>query len=278
MVIAAAEQYVPEAQRLIHDDLAVQFLPLNLRLTVQACRWRPVRNLLINVTDKQAPGVWGGTLCRKRYADDQVSDAIKAGISQVVVLGAGMDTRAYRLVTPAGASCFEIDLPANIADKRARLHAIYGQVPEHVTLLPVDFETQEMSEALVGNGFDLSQPAMFVWEAVTQYLTEDGVRKTLAFLAKAVTGSRLVFTYLRKDFLDGTNFYGGERMYQRFVIKYRVWHWGIDPQQVDGLLREYGWAEREQVGTSEYLARYVAATGRDLPVTEAERFVLAEKL
>lgn len=278
MVIAAVEQHVPDPQRLIHDGLAMRFLPLNMRLAVRACRWRPMRTMLIDFTEKRAPAVWGGTLCRKRYADDQVSEAIEAGVSQIVLLGAGMDTRVYRLAAPAGVPSFEIDLPANIADKRARLQAIYGHVPEHVTLIPVDFETQDLGEALVGNGFDISRPAMFVWEAVTQYLTEAGVRTTLAFLAKAATESRLIFTYLRKDFVDGSNFYGAERMYQQFVRKYRVWHWGIYPEHVDGLLREYGWAEREQVGRDEYVTRYVKPAGRDMPVTEVERFVLAEKL
>lgn len=278
MVIAAGEHYAPAAQRLIDDELAVRFLPLNLRLAVQACRWRPIRNMLFDFTEKQAPGVWGGTLCRKRYADERLFEAISAGITQVVVLGAGMDTRVYRLAAPSGVSCFEIDLPANIAHKRGRLQAIYGRVPEHVTLIPVDFETQDVGEELAGNGFDVSKPAMFVWEAVTQYLTEYGIRRTFAMLARAATGSRLIFTYVRKDFLDGTNRYDAESVYERFVVKYGVWHWGIDPVNVDGLLREYGWAEREQVGRDEYVVRYVKPAGRDLPVTEIERFVFAEKL
>lgn len=277
MVIAAGEQYVPEAQRLLHDELAVQFLPPNLRLVVRACRWRFVRNMLINLTEKQAPGVWGGTLCRKRYAEEKVSGAVQTGIRQVVVLGAGMDTGVYRLPALAGVACFEIDLPANIVDKRARLQAIYGQVPEHVTLLPVDFETQDLSAALANNGFDISKPAMFVWEAVTQYLSEDSVHAMLSYLGKAATGSQLIFTYVRKDFLDGTNFYDSERLHHQFVTKYGVWHWGIEPADVDDLLRECGWTEREQVGRAEYLARYVEPTGRDLPVAEIERFVFAEK-
>jgi methyltransferase (TIGR00027 family) len=278
MVIAACEHYVPEPQRLIHDELAVRFLPLNLRLAVQACRWRPIRNVLINFTEKQAPGIWGGTLCRKRYADERVAEAMRAGITQVVVLGAGMDTRVYRLAAPSGVSCFEIDLPENVANKRGRLQANYGRVPEHVTLIPVDLETQDVGEELAVNGFDVSKTAMFVWEAVTQYLTTDGVRETFAMLAKAVTGSRLIFTYVRTDFLDGANLYGADSVYERFVVKYGVWHWGIDPADIDGLLREYGWTEREQVGRDEYVARYVKPSGRDLPVTEIERFVFAEKL
>lgn len=277
MVIVATEQYVPEHQRLIHDELAVRFLPPHLRLTARACRWRFLRDLMVNATAKRAPGMWGGVLCRKRYADDQVAEAVDAGIGQVVILGAGLDTRAYRLVAPVGVPAFEIDLPANIADKRTRLQRIYRRMPEHVSLIPVDFETQDLGDALAANGFEVERPAMFVWEAVTQYLTEDAVRATLAFLSKAAGGSRLIFTYLRKDFLDGTNLSGAEEMYQEFVIKHRVWHFGVAPEHVDDLLRGYGWDEREQVGGSEYLERYVWPAGRDLPVSEIERFVLAEK-
>ncbi len=278
MVIAAAEQHHPEAQRLLSDELAIRLLPPGLRLTARACRWRFVRNFLINATDKKAPGMWGGMLCRKRYADDKVTEAVDAGIGQVVILGAGLDTRAYRLAAPAGVPTFELDLPANIAGKQERLRAIYGGVPEHVTLIPVDFETGDLADSLAANGFRTESPAMFVWEAVTQYLTEDGVRRTLAFLAKAAAGSRLVFTYVRADFLDGTNFYGAEKIYQDMTRKHDVWHFGIGPEHVDSLLREYGWAEREQVGTSEYIARYVEPAGRDLPVSEIERFTYAERL
>jgi O-methyltransferase involved in polyketide biosynthesis len=68
--------------------------------------------------------------------------------------------------------------------------------------------------------------------AVTQYLTEAGVRKTFDFLGTAAPGSRLVFTYVRKDFLDGTALYGGESAYQEFVVKRQLWHFGMDPNQV----------------------------------------------
>lgn len=105
---------------------------------------------------------------------------------------------------------------------------------------------------------------MFVWEAVTQYLTEDGFRKTLRSLSKAAAGSRLIFTYVREDFLAGLNFYGAEQMIHRDMkTKYDVWHFGIKPENVDSLLREYGWAEREQVGPREYFKRYIEPSGRD---------------
>ncbi|MEU5199350.1 MULTISPECIES: SAM-dependent methyltransferase [Streptomyces] len=277
MVIAACEQHLPESQRVLSDELAVQFLPPGLRLVTGACRWRAVHDLLAGATDKKALGLWASVLSRKRYADDKVSEAVKAGIEQFVFLGAGLDTRAYRLVPSAGARAFEIDLPANIAHKRRRLEAVFGRVPDHVVLVPVDFQTDDLADVLHARGLDQGIPTMFVWEAVTQYLTEDGVRRTLAFLAKATLGSRLIFTYVRKDFLDGIDFYGAERAHQDFVVKHAVWHFGLGPDDVRSLLQEYGWAEREQVSSQEYLARYIRPTGRDLPVSEIERFVYGEK-
>lgn len=193
-MFAAAERFLPPERRVTQDDLAMGFLPAGLRLMTRLMRWRLVRELAARAIEKDAPGLWGGMLARKRYADDQVADALDSGIGQVVFLGAGLDTRAFRLVAPVGAEAIEVDLPANVAYKRERVRHLYGEVPEHVTLVPVDFETDDLEEALTRSGFRFGRPALFVWEAVTQYLTEDGVGKTLATLAKAAAGSRLVFT------------------------------------------------------------------------------------
>jgi methyltransferase (TIGR00027 family) len=273
MVIVAVEQHYPPAQRLVQDDLAARFLPPVWKLMAPICRWGSIRNVFIKASDKRAPGVWGGVLCRKRYADDKVTEAVDAGIGQFVMLGSGLDTRACRLAAPAGVPAFEIDLTANIEYKQEKLRAIYGRVPDHVALIPVDFETDDLAGVLAARGFGIRKRAMFVWEAVTQYLTEEGVRKTLAYLSSAATGSQLIFTYVRKDFLDGTNLYGAERLYQDFVVKDRVWRFGIEPSNVDNLLQNYGWAAREQVGRAEYCSRYVVPLGRDLSVTDIERFV-----
>lgn len=275
MVIAAVERYTPPRQRLFDDGLAVRFLPPGVQWIVRACRWRLVRNLLVRATERSAPGMWGSMLCRKRYADDAVADALAAGFEQVVFLGAGLDTRASRLVAPAGALAFELDQLANTDDKVRRLRAVFGKVPERIRVIGVDFEVDDLAAALAVAGFDSTRPALFVWEAVTQYLREEAVRATLAFSAKAATGSRLVFTYVRADFLDGTNLYGAGRLRERMA---GIWKWAIAPQDVAAVLREYGWAEREQVGPAEYVERYLRPAGRDVPVSEIERFARAEKV
>ena len=275
MVIAAVEQYEPAERRVVTDPLAVQFLPPGLAHVVRACRWRRLRTTLIAAADSRAAGIWGGALCRKRYADDQVTTAVAGGVDQIVVLGAGLDTRGCRL--GGAARVFEVDLRPSIDTKRARMRAALGAVPDHVRLVPVDFETGDLAGALIGCGFEVDRPVMVVWEAVTQYLTEDAVRRTLAWLGTAAGGSRLVFTYVRRDFLDGTNLYRAEGAYRDFVRRHRVWHFGLTPDQVAPLLAEHGWTEDEQVGAAEYERRYLEPAGRTLPVSEIERFVAATR-
>jgi methyltransferase (TIGR00027 family) len=102
MTIVAVEQYEPEAQRLVHNDLAYHFLPSGVRRIVRLARWRPMRDLLFGVTEKTAHGIWGSMLCRKRFIDDTLRESAP-NIDAVVILGAGLDTRAYRLVEQAGA-------------------------------------------------------------------------------------------------------------------------------------------------------------------------------
>jgi methyltransferase (TIGR00027 family) len=277
MVIAACEQILPADQRLFDDPDAVRLLPPSQRLIVRACRWKPVYRLLVRATDSKAQGLWASMLCRKRYADDKVRDALHDGIKQFVFLGAGLDTRPYRLVAPTGARSFETDLQANIAYKRRRLTETYGQLPANTTLTAVNLETDDLTAALTAAGFDWNEPAMFIWEAVTQYLTEDAVRRTLACLTPAASGSRLIFTYIRRDFLDGTEDYGAAPARHEFVTKRHVWHFGLLPEETPALLRDYGWTEHEQVGPTEYAKRYLGPLGRDLPVSQIERFVYADR-
>jgi methyltransferase (TIGR00027 family) len=276
MVIAAVEQLQPADRRVVTDPLAVRFLPRVIGMLVRACRWGWWRRKVVALTDGKAPGLWAEMVCRKRYLDDQVRAALDAGIGQLLVLGAGFDTRGYRLAEPP-VTVYEIDLPANVATKRARVTAVLGAVPGHVRLVPVDLGTEDLAESLRANGFRFDEPVMVVWEAVTQYLTEAAVRRTLALLGTTAPGSRLAVTFVRQDFLDGTNTYQADGLYQSFVRERRIWLFGQHPDQVASLLAEHGWTEREQLGGAELRQRYLDPVGRGQPVSELERIVTAER-
>jgi methyltransferase (TIGR00027 family) len=277
MTMVAVEQRHSSEQRLVHDDLAQRFLPPSLRLVTRLARWRPLESLLIKAAEQTAAGIWGSMLCRKRYIDDKNLEALRAGNEVVVILGAGLDTRAHRLPQLAGVPVFELDLPENIDYKRKKVVEIFGEVPAHVHLVPIDFDAQDLASVLAEHGYDPAQKTFFVWEGVTQYLSEAGMRDTLRFLAKAATGSRLVFTYMRKDFLDGEEFYGAQAAYQRFKLEEKVWKYALRPADVPVLLAQYGWRELEQLGPPELTERYIAPLGRSLAVSEIERTVHAEK-
>ncbi|OLF16788.1 class I SAM-dependent methyltransferase [Actinophytocola xanthii] len=273
MVIAAVEQFEPAHRRIVSDPLTVRLLSPAQALAIRALRWGPVRNGFVATMDRLALGMWGLVLCRKRYAHDQVVAAAQAGVDQLVVLGAGMDTLAYRSHC---SRAFEFDLPENIATKEEKLGAALGTVPGDIPRRALDLENDDITAILTATGVRLDQPAMFVWEAVTPYLTERGVRRTLAALSHAAPGSRLAFSYVLADYLDGSNDYHAPTVRKAFVSK-GMWHFGLTPEQVAPLLAEHAWTEREQAGAAEYRSRYLAPTGRTLPVSEVERFVLATK-
>jgi methyltransferase (TIGR00027 family) len=275
MTTVAIEQSYPEAQRLVQDALASSFLPPAAQPLVKFMSWPPARRWMFNLSEKRAPGVWGSVLCRKRYVDDKLNAALKEGVQAVVVLGAGLDTHAYRMSSPI--PVFEVELPENTAYKKTRLQKLYGGIPAHVTLTSADFNTQDLGSALAAQGYPIGQKSFFIWEAVTQYLTEGGVRNVLSFLAQTQAGSQCVFTYIRRDFIEGTTLYGHEVLYQIYRIKRALWHFGLAPEHVGDFLAEYGWQELEQMGPQEYTARYLQPIGRALPVTEIERAVHAEK-
>lgn len=276
MAQAAIEQFEPPDRRLVFDDLALAFLPPGQRAVVRAMRAPVLRRLTIAAGERTVPGSWALIACRKRFIDDKL-DEILGDIDAVVDLGAGMDTRACRLARRSNIPVFEVDLGVNIDRKRAAVERVIGAVPASVHLVPLDFERDDLIGTLAAHGYRPDARTFFIWEGVTQYLTEDAVRATLVALQGAATRSRLVFTYVRKDFIDGANMYGAEILYKRFRQRRQIWRFGLDPETVADLVAEYGWHLVEQAGPDHYLRTYIRPTGRKLGASQLEWTAYAEK-
>jgi methyltransferase (TIGR00027 family) len=197
-------------------------------------------------------------------------------IEAVVNLGAGFDTRPYRLPVLSGLPVWEVDQFGNVEAKERRLRKVLGTIPANITLVPAGFDRDDLGSILAAQGYSADKPTFFVWEAVTQYLTEQGVRGTFDWLAKAAPGSRLAFTYVRRDFLDGKTFYGWESGYRQFVAS-KVWLFGMEPEGCPTFLKDYGWRIIEDVGYDELADKYILPTGRRLVSTPVERMVYAER-
>jgi methyltransferase (TIGR00027 family) len=215
-------------------------------------------------------------ICRKRYIADKVTESLD-DIDAVVVLGAGFDTLAYRLARTTRIPIFEVDQPINIARKATAVRRVLGEQPSSVRLVPLNFEHDNVLSVLAEHGYRPDSRTFFIWEAVTQYLTADAVHATLEGLRPVASGSRLVFTYVRKDFIDGVNLYGAEPLYRRFRERQQLWHFGLPPDEVATFLGGHGWRLAEQAGPDLIMQRYVEPTGRDLTASQVEWSAYAEK-
>jgi len=131
---------------------------------------------------------------RSRYAEDKLAEAVARGVRQYVILGAGLDTSAYRSPFP-GLSIFEVDFPATQAWKQQRVADAGLPIPPGLTYAPVDFEHQTLGEGLAAAGFRTDAPAFFSWLGVVPYLTREAFLATLRFIASLPAGSAVVFDY-----------------------------------------------------------------------------------
>ena len=187
---------------LLYDSYPPVFSdPYALRLT--SAKWRTVarapalRWLVVNKLMGRLRSVHGEMLARARFAEDMLERAVKKGVQQYVIVGAGLDSFALRRRDLANdLTVFELDHPATQDAKRARLKRLGERVPRNVVFVPVDFEQETVGDALARSFFDPVSPAFFSFLGVTYYLSREAVFATLrAIAAVAAAGSEIVLDY-----------------------------------------------------------------------------------
>src|ERR1700753_490627 len=262
MMLAALAQSEPPGRRPGGAGVGALVLPAPPRCFITATPPKLMRRLTMHAIERSGPGMWANFVCRKRYIADKVIAALD-DIDAVVILGAGLDTLAYRLARQTRIPIFEVDQPVNVERKTKAVRRVLGELPDSVRLVPLDFERDEVLATLTGLGYRADYRTFFVWEAVTQYLTADAVHATLESLRPAAAGSRLLFTYVRRDFIDGVNFYGAEQLYRRFRQRQQLWRFGLQPDEVATFLAGHGWRLGEQLWARGVLQGYVRPARRD---------------
>lgn len=270
------EQLLPEDKRVLVDDLMPKLLTGSAAFWQWAMHWEGLRKRIYGLMDSKGAGAYALFICRKRFIRDHVLSVMDEGISAVVNLGAGTDTLVYREAALANTPCWEVDQPSNIVGKRRGIEGALGAVPSHVTLVPLDFDTQSLEEGLAEAGFHREQKVFYILEAVSQYLTVDGVKATFDYLAGAQSGSYLAFTYIRKGFIEGTDMYGMDFMYKKTVPS-GLWKFGLSYEEVESFLAGFGWELIEQQSSEQLAARYGAEVGREISGTPLEPVVFARK-
>ena len=252
--------------RLFEDPFAYGFLGAGLRAVVRAASMALLGGAVPAFIDRRWPGARSSGVARTRLIDDAMIAALRHGVRQVVLLGAGFDARGYRLRGVERVRLFEVDHPATQTVKRARLQAALGHEPAHVRFVPVDFDRERLEDALAAAELDLATPTFFVWEGVTNYLTAAAVDGTLRVVARAAAGSRLVFTYVERRVFDADGgaaaFAGTTRLRALLRRSGEPWTFGLDPATLADYLGARGLQLIEDVGAAEYRARYWGAAAR----------------
>ena len=214
---------------------------------------------------------------RSRFAEDQLSAAVNRGVDQYVVLGAGLDTFAYRSPFPA-LRVFEVDFPATQTWKRSELARAGIPIPAALTFVPADFEHVSLPAALASSGFDGSKPAWFSWLGVTMYLARDTVMQTLAFIAALPAGSGVVFDYgVDPATLGPMERYVLDRFAERVAAAGEPWITGFDPAILSEELRRLGFTTVEDLGQNEINAKYFSGREDGLGVGSLGRIASASR-
>jgi methyltransferase (TIGR00027 family) len=214
---------------------------------------------------------------RSRYAEDALGEAVRRGLRQYVILGAGLDTFAYRNpYTQTRLRVFEVDHPATQSWKRARLEEAGISIPASLTFIPVDFETQTMADGLKQADIDHGKPILFSCLGVTPYLTGETIASTLKFVAGLKTGSGVVFDYvISPSLLNPEQRSAFDALSNRVAKAGEPWRTFFDPFSLTADLKASGFEEVEDLGPDEINARYFAGRNDNLSVRGYGRLIKA---
>jgi methyltransferase (TIGR00027 family) len=267
-ICRAMESTKPEHERVCYDPLAQIFI--NDKFKIRGRISPLVKIVYWYLAERRFPGAASEAILRTRYIDDYVNECIRSGIEQLVILGAGFDSRAYRFNELKGkVKVLEVDHPATQRLKIERLKKVFMSPPDHVVYVPIDFSKEKLEKRLYESGYDENLRTLFIWEGVVAYLTAEAVDETLAFVAKNLgEGSSIIFGYIFKSVVDGTC----ELEEAKKVREYNArggepFTFGIEEGTIDEFLSSRGFYQVENVTQEELKKAYFKGKNERRKVT-----------
>lgn len=252
----ALESKKPEGERLFYDPYAIHFIsqetlePFSDPLKAKASH---------EYFERVLPGFTNSVRARIRYFDDFVKKLRDEGLEQLVILGAGYDTRAYRIEGLKGkVKVYEVDHPNTQGVKIEKIKEIFGSLPEHVRYVPVDFETDNFGKGLIEKGYDKSLKTLFLMEGLIMYIPLEAVDETLTFIAKnSGKGSAILFDYFPESVIDGScELEVGKNMREYAAKQGEHFKFGIKEGKVRTFLYSRGFSQIHNVTSEDYKEMY----------------------
>jgi methyltransferase (TIGR00027 family) len=247
----AIESLKTEEERICYDPLAKDFLTLKYKILIQN---KLLRNSVVKIIDQLFIGHHYYVIARTRYIDDFLQECFANEIQQVVIMGAGFDSRAYRFDDLKEIKVFEVDHPATMAIKKEKIQKELGSLPNHVVYVPIDFLKEKLSDKLVQCGYSGKLKSLFIWEGTTPYLIPESVDETLAFVSSnSGKDSSIIFDYILKSVVNGTcDLEGAKNEFEKMNKTSEPLTFGIEKEEIESFLVDRGFQNIKDVG-SEYL-------------------------
>jgi methyltransferase (TIGR00027 family) len=241
-----AAHQVLEQGRIFSDPLALRILGKDAESVAREAEEHPLRRIMrIFIA------------VRTRFTEDALAAAIERGVRQIVVLGAGLDTYAYRSALGAGLRIFEVDHPDTQAWKRQLLTEAAIPLPGSLTFAPVDFERDTLTDGLIAAGFACEQQSFFTWLGVAPYLTEDAIWSTLGFIAGLPNGAYVVFDYADPpESLSPEMRAAHDKRAAHVATIGEAWKTYFEAEKLRVQLHAVGFNEVEDLGPRQIAARY----------------------
>lgn len=247
------ESLAPEGKRVCYDPLAVEFLSERLRASYRNIQKSKFLTKLSLWSFRLDPGgTKAESVARTRYIDDYLQACINDGVEQVVILGAGNDSRAYRFKALEEIKVFEVDHPHTQKRKVASVKGVFGDLPRWVTYVPLDFDKEDLAEKLLASSYKRDLRTLFIWEGVTMYLTSEAVDRILSFVAgTSGRGSSVIFNYFHRSVVDGTCRLGwAKRLRRKAQRTGEPLRFGIEAESIEEFLVMRGFSHVKRVTPS----------------------------
>jgi|SRR6218665_55925 len=245
------------AERMLPALCQIAFLPL-------------FRGVSRTLYDAGAKGMYCFHQIRTHYVDAVIRTELEQGLEQLVILGAGLDTRAYRFAELlSGRPVFEVDHPGTQRWKLARLGELTSN--RGVRYVAVNFETDNLEERLTSAGFEFGKRTLFLWEGVSMYLTEEAISSTLGFISRAAPGSSVLFDYIYRGMLDGSaRYYGAQESIRSAKRLGEPYIFGLDERTAREFLLAKGFDIVSDVDVEDVARQYLTKSdGSQLGKTAA---------
>jgi methyltransferase (TIGR00027 family) len=270
-IIRTIETEKPISKRLCYDPFAKGFVGIANRVIGKI---PPLRKLALWYLEQKHPFILDCIPARTRYIDEYINECIDAGLEQLIILGAGYDSRAYRIEGLEGkVTVFEVDHPATQKRKIELVKKMMDPLPSNVVYVPIDFNKETLLERMSQSGYDKDKKSLFIWEGVTPLLTAEAVDETLQFVANnSGPGSSILFNYILKSVVDGTCQREGAKEIRRAFSRGSVldFHsnrgdrlmFGIEEGTIEAFLSERGFQQIKDISGDYYEAQYFTGPNR----------------